>query len=104
MLAGNLHQLLSAFFSGPTEIEMITYQVEKGLVANIIAGTQDGLPVSAGLRLNNEGQSFHQLASRLSKGIFRAGAEDYSDRVDTCFGDLLDDHFQGSFFDSISVD
>jgi hypothetical protein len=83
---------------------MVSYQVEKGLVSDIISGTQDGLPVSAGFGLNNEGQSFHQFASRLSKGIFCAGAEDHGDRVDTCFGDLLDNHFQGSFFDSISVD
>jgi hypothetical protein len=104
VLTGHLDELLGTLFSRPAKIQVVPHQMKEGLFADVIARTQEGLPIPSSLLLHEECQSINPFSGRVSKGLFCAWTEDHGDRIDARRIDFLNDHFQGGFFNAISVD
>ena len=83
---------------------MIADQVQEGVLADEIAGAQDGMAVAQGLGLRDEAQAAGMIAGHARVGHFVAGRDDDGDLFDAGAQGLFDDDAKHGFFDAIAID
>ena len=82
---------------------MIADEMEEGLVAGEITGTEQGLPVTARLKLLHKVKLAGHIAGRLGVGLAIAGDDHQADLFNARADGLLDDDPQGRFARAVPI-